>query len=386
MQLGRERENLIARVFIIIKLILQRMFKRKSSIVLFLVLPVMTTTFLLSLYASQTGGTVLLALEDNSNSKSSEALIAEIEQIGNYQVILKTEEEMKKAISEGNYSFGLVIGKDFEKDILEGEEPEIYIVSLAQSEGASWVKITSDYQVRNMLDLAAVSNGSIEHYYELLNRAMNSGYTLSTENVEDESLEREASQQSIGMFLMLIMLSSFATTGLIFRERELGTLDRISIAPNCKSAYVYANVISSFALLIIQIALVLAASKFIVNIDFHTSILNLFIIIFVYGFATVSMGMMFVQVAKNARNFSSINALVLTPTSMIAGCFWPISFMPDFLVKLGYLTPQRWALIAIQDAQSHSSFLGSLGVLAGFGLVMIFIAIYLAKNKNKISH
>jgi ABC-2 type transport system permease protein len=89
-----------------------------------------------------------------------------------------------------------------------------------------------------------------------------------------------------------------------------------------------------------------------------------------------------VQVAKHARNFGSMNALILTPTSMIAGCFWPVTFMPEFLIKLGYLTPQRWALVAITNAQSHESYLGSLGVLGGFGLLMIFIAIYFAKNKS----
>lgn len=358
------------------------MFKKKSNLFLFLILPVITSTFLLTLYTSQSGGTVTFALDDRSNSASSKQLISEIEKIGKYNIIERDEEEIKQAISESDYSFGLVISKDFEEDILAGDKPEIFIISLAESEGAAWVKVTSDFQVKNMIDLSKSVNGNEGVYYNLLKQSSDNGYSFLTKELEDISIEREASQQSIGMFLMLIMLSSFGTAGLIFRERTLGTLSRISIAPDCRSAYVYANVITSFVILILQIFLVLGASKFIVKIDFHTSLLNLFIIIFVYGFATVSMGMMFVQVAKNARNFGSINALVLTPTSMIAGCFWPVTFMPDFLIKLGYLTPQRWALVAIQNAQSHQSFLGSIGVLAGFGILMIFIAIYFANNKS----
>jgi len=373
---------LIAKILLIIKLILKRMFKKKSNMFLFLILPVITSTFLLTLYTSSSGGTVTFALDDRSNSASSNQLIAEIEKIGKYNIVEKSEEEIKQAISKSHYSFGLVISDDFEKDILAGNKPSIFIISLAESEGAAWVKVTSDFQVKNMIDLSKSVSGNKEVYYNLLKQASESGYSFLTKELEDESIEREASQQAIGMFLMLIMLSSFGTAGLIFRERSLGTLSRISIAPDCRSAYVYANVITSFVILILQIFLVLGASKFIVNIDFHTSLLNLFIIIFVYGFATVSMGMMFVQVAKNARNFGSINALVLTPTSMIAGCFWPVTFMPDFLIKLGYLTPQRWALVAIQNAQSHQSFMGSLGVLTGFGVLMIFIAIYFANNKS----
>ncbi|MNC77213.1 hypothetical protein D3C75_1291160 [compost metagenome] len=45
-----------------------------------------------------------------------------------------------------------------------------------------------------------------------------------------------------------------------------------------------------------------------------------------------------------------LNALILTPTCMLGGCFWPLSIMPEYMQKAANFTPQKWAIQAVDIA------------------------------------
>lgn len=64
---------------------------------------------------------------------------------------------------------------------------------------------------------------------------------------------------------------------------------------------------------------------------------------------------------------------------MLGGCFWDISLMPDFMQKIGYFVPQRWAMDAIQKLQNggaQADILLNLIILAAFAAAFILTAIY----------
>ena len=87
------------------------------------------------------------------------------------------------------------------------------------------------------------------------------------------------------------------------------------------------------------------------------------------GIASAVAGMV-----KNADQLGIVNTLVMTPTCMIGGCFWPIAFMPDFMQKLANFVPQKWAIESMKllaQGNDVSSIGIHLGILVLFAVVLL---------------
>ncbi|MBF0845892.1 ABC transporter permease, partial [Streptococcus danieliae] len=59
--------------------------------------------------------------------------------------------------------------------------------------------------------------------------------------------------------------------------------------------------------------------------------------------------------SKNVLEGVKLLNLTILPSSMLAGCFWPISITPNFMQILGKIFPQNWILTIIEIAQNGGS-------------------------------
>jgi ABC-2 type transport system permease protein len=53
---------------------------------------------------------------------------------------------------------------------------------------------------------------------------------------------------------------------------------------------------------------------------------------------------------RNGQNAAMINSMIVTPTCMLGGCFWPLAIMPEFMQKIANFIPQKWAIEAVEIA------------------------------------
>ncbi|MNT80068.1 ABC-2 type transporter [compost metagenome] len=85
--------------------------------------------------------------------------------------------------------------------------------------------------------------------------------------------------------------------------------------------------------------------------------------------AALGMAMAIAGLAGNNENGGAFNTLIITPTCMIGGCFWPFQIMPDYMQKLANFVPQKWAIEAI-------SILSTGGRLADVGLHLAILTLF----------
>jgi ABC-2 type transport system permease protein len=268
---------------------------------------------------------------------------------------------------------------------LNQEEPYIEVQSVGQNEGTAWIGSISDFQIKNVIDMAMASNYDQATYQSLLQKLDQGDLNLVSESVSDESYAKEVVSQSMGMYLMLLMISVTSVSFKVIEERQNGTFARIGMAPVYSKIYTLANILVSMLIVMVQIMMVLFGLK-IANMNFYMPQINLFVILFVFALATISLGLMLAAFTKVKEGAGALISLVLTPTCMIAGCFWPFEYMPSYLQKIGYLTPQRWTLDAIskmQITQDFQSILPNLAVVLGFALLFFLIAAYQFENQDK---
>jgi ABC-2 type transport system permease protein len=105
-------------------------------------------------------------------------------------------------------------------------------------------------------------------------------------------------------------------------------------------------------------------------------------------FALVSIGLSLVIVvfSKNSGISSALQNIIVTPTCLLAGCFFPSEIMPEAVRRISEFMPQHWVLQSIENLQQGESLaqIGfNLSVLAAFALVFFLLAAYkIARNND----
>lgn len=94
---------------------------------------------------------------------------------------------------------------------------------------------------------------------------------------------------------------------------------------------------------------------------------------------------MTVAFAKSRAGAGAISNLIIVPSCLLAGCFFPMEIMPDTVRKISTFLPQHWLLDAVNKLQQGYS-LGSLylniAILLAFATVFALIAIYRFGRNN----
>ncbi|MGI6528120.1 MAG: ABC transporter permease [Clostridia bacterium] len=110
-------------------------------------------------------------------------------------------------------------------------------------------------------------------------------------------------------------------------------------------------------------------------------------ILFVFSLVACGIGLVVTSYSDSSYMASTLNTMILTPTCMIGGCFWPVYIMPKFMQNLSYIVPQRWALEAIEKIQKgydYTAIVLNLFVLLMFAVVFFMIAILRLKKLKSV--
>lgn len=365
--------------------ILQRMLKKPGSFVIHLILPVVVSVFIFMIFSANSASLIQMAVVDYDQSETSASILNSIETMGKFNLIDATEAEAEKMIADSTVSFAYILPEGLEETVLNGEAPTIEVVSVGENEGTAWIGSISDYQIKNVLDVAMGSGYDEAQYHSMLAELEDGDLSLVAENVSDESYAKEVVSQAIGMYLMLLMISVTSVSFKIIEERQNGTFARIGMAPVYSKIYTLANILVSMLIVVVQILLVLLSLR-LAKMNFFIPMSTLFVILFVFSLATISLGLMLAAFTKVKEGTGALISLVITPTCMIAGCFWPFEYMPEYLQKIGYLTPQRWTMDAISMMQVQDDFsaiLPNLVVVFGFAVLFFLIAAYQFEHQDK---
>jgi ABC-2 type transport system permease protein len=95
------------------------------------------------------------------------------------------------------------------------------------------------------------------------------------------------------------------------------------------------------------------AGKYLLGVDWGNSMPGVLMVAAAFVFTVTSMGLLLSGVVKTHAQLSSITPVVLTSTSMLGGCAWPLEIVNNkLLLLLAELTPQKWAIQGMENIAS----------------------------------
>ena len=151
-----------------------------------------------------------------------------------------------------------------------------------------------------------------------------------------------------GMLVFFVFFMGANGAESIIHEHEEGTLARLFTTPASAGTILAGKFVGVFATLVIQAAVLLAASALIFHIAWgkplSVSLAILGLIVAATGF-----GVMLMSMIKSTRQTGPILGGVLTLTGMLGGLMTNgISNIPEIMDKLTLTMPQGWALHALK--------------------------------------
>jgi ABC-2 type transport system permease protein len=182
-------------------------------------------------------------------------------------------------------------------------------------------------------------------------------------------------QQTIpGYTVMFVFFLIGTVTASIQLERNTGMLRRLQHTPARRSAVLGGKTLSALLIGVLQVAAMFAVGYFFFGLQLGNAPLALLLLTVVVVLSAVCIGL----AAAAFRIERGINVLLIVG-ALLAGCAFPVDWLPPVLRTVNLVLPQTWAMAGYQDlltrGQGLADVLPEIGVLLAMAGVFFVVAV-----------
>ncbi|HEY8891476.1 MAG TPA: ABC transporter permease [Clostridium sp.] len=376
-------------LFLIALNILKITFRKKSNIVVYLILPVLIVMFVMTAYSSMNSKLRVGLNNENTKGIIAKDFVAALYGQGKFKIQQVKKEDINNLVADGKVDCVITIPLDFDESVHKGTISKIQITAIKGQEVTAWVQNYANYYVKSLMMLSKASGGDKQTFNKLYKEFKVQTLTVNTNVVKDESLDKVKTVQSLGFLIMLMLQGATTTSGLILKEKKEKTYFRIFTTPVNSRIYIGANILANMCIMVVQSILVVYVSKYILKLTTGVPDLQLVAILVIFGFVCVTLGILLVAFSTTTNQAGTMATLIIIPTCMLSGCFWPIETMSKTMQQIAKFLPQTWTLDAIRQIQNGKSFgaiIPILGILVAFALAFFLIGMYKMKSSESVKN
>ena len=209
---------------------------------------------------------------------------------------------------------------------------------------------------------------------------------IEQKQVVGKNVKSPAATRMVGGWAIMFLL--FAVSGgaaAFFDEENAGVFQRILSAPVSRAQLLWSRFLYGVLLGLVQLLTMFLAGHLMYGIDVFGHLGNLIAVSVFAAAACSSFGMLIAALAPNAAAASGLSTLVVMVMSATGGAWFPMSFMPEFMQKIGKFTLVYWSmegfLQVLWAERTLVELLPILGILAGITLVVMTISIWRLNKK-----
>jgi len=305
--------------------------------------------------------------------------------------IENTEEARDDAIFYTDADYIVYIPENYNKDFLEGKNPEIKVKA-----GTSYNSSYSEMLVTRYINVANMYQRSIESEEEIINKI---NETLSkeaeveiTSKLDTGSLSKATYYYNFANYSLLACL--IFIIGLIlcsFNEENVRKRTIISSTDH-KTHNRMLLLSNGLYSLILWLFYVIMSFVLVGNIMFSMHGLIYIINSFILTICVTTISFFIGNVVNNKNALSGIVNVVSLGSSFLCGAFVPMRFLPDTVIKIAHVLPTYYyirtneALTSLEvfNFETMKPLLTNMGILLGFSIVFIILTNIVSKKKRRI--
>lgn len=358
--------------------VIRRTIGTKKGLLGYILLPCVVISLVIALLGKEEMILAQIAYVDKDQGIASAFLLEELANKPNYALKSYADEEsMKEALLAKKGAVGFVIPAGFTEGARSGNIPKFQVYELMTSEATFTLRINLDGLVRGMASSSwAVKSSAGENdqartaLADVFDETRKHRVTAFKQDLHLYPKEGLSTVTGFTLMFLMSLISSSVTQ--IVEDRSKRTMARVFSAPVRAWEIAAGNFLGSFFVGVIQIAVVLLLSRWVLRYDAGIPLLQHFIVLAAFMLVAMGIASAAAGLIRNPQNAGMLNSLIITPTCMIGGCFWPISFMPEYMQRAANFVPQKWAIEAVELLSSGSSLTG-VGVPLLILVLMAFV-------------
>lgn len=277
-----------------------------------------------------------MAVLDLDRSAASRELVDELEASGYFDVVVRANRpgELVEVLNRGQVVVALEIPPRFSRDLASDGGATIQL--LVDGTDSNTGTVTLGY-LRRAIFAYGLRKGGLEE-------GLATGPRLEPRAWYNPSLESRAYNVpgviGILILLMCLLLTSFS----VVRERELGTLDQLRVSPVKPAELILGKTIPVAIVALIDLVLIAAVGTAWFGIPLRGSPPVLLAASLLFILSGLAAGLLISTVSKTQQEAFLTMYLVLLPSIILSGFFFPIQSMPEVFQWISYLNPVRYFL------------------------------------------
>ncbi|PKM78785.1 MAG: ABC transporter permease [Firmicutes bacterium HGW-Firmicutes-15] len=369
----------MSRILAVMKKEILQMSRDRMTLALIFMIPLVQ--LLLFGYAIQTEVKhISTVVFDQSLSPESRDMLGSFSASGYFDITYSTSSYagVTQSIDSGQAKVGIIFPPDFADNVRRGESAPLQVIVDA-----------SDNMVANQAIAIANSIGLIKSQEVLFNKMHLSGapYDIRVRPWynPDGITAYYMVPAILGIIVTLTMM--ILTAVAIVRERERGTLEQLMVTPIKSYEMMIGKIVPYIVMGYMQITVALLVGVLVFDVPIRGSLLQLYLLTLFFITASLGLGLMISNIAKNQMQAFQLSFFVMLPSILLSGFLFPRDAMPRVIYYLSAIIPLTYYLDIIRGiilkGIGYQYLMGQVTVLLVFSL--IFLTISILKFKKKIA-
>ncbi|MFS0872149.1 ABC transporter permease [Paenibacillus xylanilyticus] len=372
-------------------LMIRRTIGRKRGFIAFLLLPCLVVTGAVALFGSEQATRAVIPYVNEDQGAAGAWIVDELANKEEYLLkSMKNEAELREAITRQKGNSGIIIPAHYTDELLQGKQVQVELVELRVSESSYTLRAAVEGMAAGLhqsarVVLGATSTASDEggapdplvkqdKFEQLLQKT--NEHRISGEATDLQMYPKPGLNNVTGFTIMFMMGLLTSAVAVIMEDRRQRTMARVYTAPVRAYEIALGNFLGSFAIGMIQIVLVLGISRGLLHYDAGIPFGVHFLILAAFMLVSMGIASTVAGLIRESKNANMLNSLIITPTCMIGGCFWPLSIMPDYMQKLANFVPQKWTIQAVETISAGGTLADirlPLLILCGMAAILLTV-------------
>ena len=374
-------------------------FKNKTALTSMFIAPIIFVLILVIGFGSGGGNSgetkYPIDLVNMDKGYYSEQFINILKQDKTFLIAEREFSEAKEAVEGNRTALAIVIPEGFSEAIENEKNKEVEILKLQSTESTIAIAaVINNYllqlRISERTGEAAVQTlashniikddegkelkGKVENSFINSIKSPTVSYTVEKAIKDNKPGMDGISSAAIGILVMFITFFATGGAGAMLEEKETGTWKRINSTPTRGYSILGGYILGNFLQGWVQVGVLIIVSRYMFNINWGNSTLGLIMLFSSFLLAIIGLGSALSSFVKTRAQLSSLSSIVVMPTCLLAGCFWPREIMPDIMVKIADFVPQTWVLKGMTDLVTRGSELSA--IILPSTILLIFAGVF----------
>lgn len=375
-------------------------FEDRSTIVFFLILPLVFTVIVGSALGGSTSSSdnrAVVMVVDVDHSSVSQEVIAALQTSQIMRIETPSSVEADQAFGDNQALPVLTLASGLQSALFNGQPVELHLraandsralaveqeirATLEQTSGAVTAARAAVAEAERVKAFASEQarqdyfNASLKTAQALMkNPPARLAATQPAMKAEGSGGAEGFAQSSPGQLVTWVMTTLFGVAGFLVYERINGTARRLAVMPMRNSTILGGNFAGRFALGLVQMGLMVGFGALILKVPWGQSPVALVLMLVSFGLAGTAFGIMLGTLTRTTSQAGGLSILCAMLFAALGGCWWPLEITPPLYQTLVKILPSTWAMQGFTDIIVYGK--GVPDVLPDVVILLIFAAAY----------